>query len=179
MSYCSGKTKAIVAVTAEGETIKYLVNNPPIDVELIQKYISVVTGQGLNLDNCGGLNNYGSTTYDGYVDLVGVTVSNCFGSKPSVDGILSPGFDDVYYSPTVSVSHSPGEWELTITNTSGLAHRIRYPSKPMYKVSCDDECPEGFCKCVIPEYPGYCCLDCTATAASIRSIINDLRVRNG
>lgn len=46
-------------------------------------------------------------------------------------------------------------------------------------VACDDECPEGFCKCIIPEYPGYCCLDCGATAASIRAITNELRGKNG
>ncbi|MBN3924004.1 hypothetical protein [Nostoc sp. NMS4] len=44
-----------------------------------------------------------------------------------------------------------------------------------YQISCGDECPEGFCKCIIPEYPGYCCLDCTAIAASIREITNSLR----
>jgi hypothetical protein len=179
MAFCSGKSKAVVAVTSNGETIKYIIANPPVDVTLIQKHVSVVTGQGLNLNNCGGLNNYGFTTYDGYVEMVGVTVGGCSGVKPSVDGVLTPGTDNVYYPPTASVSHSPGEWELTITNTSGLAHRIRYPSKPMYKVSCDDECPEGFCRCEIPEYPGYCCLDCAATSGNIRAITNDLRAKNG
>lgn len=48
-----------------------------------------------------------------------------------------------------------------------------------FVVTCDDDCPEGFCKCIIPEYPGYCCLDCNATAASIRAITNDLRGKNG
>jgi hypothetical protein len=172
MSYCSGKTTATVAVTSEGKTIKYLVNNPPIDVELIQKYISVVTGQGLNLDNCGGLNNYGSTTYDGYVDLVRVTVSNCFGSKPSVDGVLSPGFNDVYYSATVSVSRSLGDWELTISNTEGVVHKIRYLNKPIYNVSCDDDCPEGFHKCTHNKFPGYCCVPCKATGDHLKNIAN-------
>ncbi|MCC5625111.1 hypothetical protein LC574_29075, partial [Nostoc sp. CHAB 5715] len=48
-----------------------------------------------------------------------------------------------------------------------------------FKVSCGDECPEGFCKCPIPEYPGYCCLDCASIAASIRAITNGLRAKNG
>ncbi|MBC6436215.1 hypothetical protein FM036_45630 [Nostoc sp. HG1] len=47
-----------------------------------------------------------------------------------------------------------------------------------FSVSCGD-CPEGFCRCVIPEYPGYCCLDCNATAAKIRTITNELRSKNG
>lgn len=47
-----------------------------------------------------------------------------------------------------------------------------------YTVSCDDDCPEGFCKCEIAEYPGYCCLDCNSIARSIRDITNDLRAKN-
>ncbi|MEH2169333.1 MAG: hypothetical protein V7K41_22280 [Nostoc sp.] len=47
-----------------------------------------------------------------------------------------------------------------------------------YTVACGDDCPEGFCKCEISEYPGYCCLNCNATARSIRDITNNLRVKN-
>lgn len=50
-----------------------------------------------------------------------------------------------------------------------------YPGS--FHVTCGD-CPEGFCKCIIPEYPGYCCLDCNAAAASIRSITNELKGKN-
>lgn len=42
-----------------------------------------------------------------------------------------------------------------------------------------DDCPPGTCKCHSESYPGYCCLDCSATAASIRSITNELRRKNG
>ena len=49
-----------------------------------------------------------------------------------------------------------------------------------YKVDCIRErCPEGYCECKIDNYPGYCCLDCAATAASIRAITNDLKGKNG
>ncbi|QHG15810.1 hypothetical protein [Nostoc sp. ATCC 53789] len=50
---------------------------------------------------------------------------------------------------------------------------------PKYTVACGDGCPEGFCRCTTPGYPGYCCLDCNSTAASIRFITNDLKGRNG
>ncbi|MDZ8108986.1 MAG: hypothetical protein RM338_25640 [Nostoc sp. DedQUE12a] len=169
MAFCSGKSKAIVAVTSNGETLKYIIDNPPVDVILIPKDVSIVSGQGLNVDNCGGLNNYGSITYNGYVEMVGITVGNCNGLKPSVDGVLSPGTDDVYYPPTVSISRSV-VWELTISNTGGVAHRIRYPNKPVYEVSCDDDCPEGSHKCTHNKYPGYCCVPCKEVANRINNI---------
>ncbi|MDZ8085616.1 MAG: hypothetical protein RMY16_08470 [Nostoc sp. DedQUE12b] len=172
MAYCSGKSKAVIAVTSNGETIKYIVSNPPVDVTLIQKHVSVVTGEGLNLDNCGGLNNYGSITYDGYVEMVGITVNACSGSKPSVDGVLSPGTNDVYYPPTVLISRSLGDWELTITNTEGVAHKIRYPTKPIYEVSCDDDCPEGSHKCTHNKYPGYCCVPCKEMGDRLKNMAN-------
>lgn len=68
---------------------------------------------------------------------------------------------------------------LKIEDNSGGTRTLGVPNCNSYKVSCDDECPEGFCKCIIPEYPGYCCLDCAATAASIRAITNELRAKNG
>lgn len=170
MAFCTGKTKAIIAVTSDGETIKYIVSNPPVDVTLIQKHVTVVTGQGLDLGNCGGLNNYGSITYDGYVEMVGITVTGCSGLKPSVDGVLSPGISDVYYAPTVSISRSLGDWELTITNTEGVVHKIRYSNKPVYQVSCDDDCPEGSHKCKHDKYPGYCCVPCKEVAQRINNI---------
>lgn len=39
-----------------------------------------------------------------------------------------------------------------------------------YQVSCDDECPPGYCKCPSDKYPGYCCLDCKAVASRINSL---------
>jgi len=47
-----------------------------------------------------------------------------------------------------------------------------------FNVQCG-KCPPGTCECVSPIYPGYCCLDCSATAASIRAITNELRAKNG
>lgn len=33
------------------------------------------------------------------------------------------------------------------------------PNVINYTVSCDDECPPGYCKCECTNYPGYCCYD--------------------
>ncbi|MFN6484630.1 MULTISPECIES: hypothetical protein [unclassified Nostoc] len=46
-----------------------------------------------------------------------------------------------------------------------------------YTIQCG-RCPEGTCECASPIYPGYCCNDCESSAASIRSITNDLRRLN-
>ncbi|MEH2243548.1 hypothetical protein [Nostoc sp.] len=46
------------------------------------------------------------------------------------------------------------------------------------EVACGD-CPPGYCRCEMSGYPGYCCLDCHATAEQIRVITNDLRSKNG
>ncbi|MEH2243387.1 hypothetical protein [Nostoc sp.] len=46
------------------------------------------------------------------------------------------------------------------------------------EVACGD-CPPGYCRCEMPGYPGYCCLDCHATAEQIRVITNELRLKNG
>ena len=72
-----------------------------------------------------------------------------------------------------------GGFTLTASNSAGQSITRKYDAKPVFTVACGDDCPEGFCKCIIPEYPGYCCLDCSATAASIHAITNQLRGKNG
>ena len=48
-----------------------------------------------------------------------------------------------------------------------------------FQVACNARCPDGFCECPSPGYPGYCCLDCASTASNIRTITNELRAKNG
>jgi len=47
-----------------------------------------------------------------------------------------------------------------------------------WNVVCDNDCPEGTCKCPSPIYPGYCCLDCASVATTIHAITNDLKAKN-
>jgi hypothetical protein len=67
---------------------------------------------------------------------------------------------------------------IQIVNSSGNSFVKQGECPIKYTVACDDGCPEGFCKCSSPEYPGYCCLDCNATANEIRSITQSLKAHN-
>jgi hypothetical protein len=170
MSYCAGKSQAKVTVNGQ-EPISFISNNPPVDVTVLEKQISRVTGEGLNLSNCGGLGNTGTIQFNGYVELVSVTVQGCSGLKPSVDGVLAPGTGDVYYPATVTVNHFK-EWELKIFDATGLVFSKIFSTEPKYTVACDDDCPEGSYKCTHNKYPGYCCVPCKKVGDRLKNIAN-------
>lgn len=88
----------------------------------------------------------------------------------------------IQYLGTVFTPNVANKYQIIISNTSGIElfkEEKDTTIPPKYEVACGEECPEGFCKCITPEYPGYCCLDCNSTAASIRAITNDLKGKNG
>lgn len=186
MSYCLGSTKAKINISISEkliETIKF--DKPPINVNLQHGQTAQVQGAGLDLNNCGQFNNYQIIEYSGFVVLVSTSVATpssnsagfCSGLKPSVNGVLTPGTNDVYHPSATIVRQYSSDWILTVVDSLGRIIVKKYSTEPTYTVACGDECPEGFCKCIIPEYPGYCCLDCNSAAASIRSITNSLRGR--
>lgn len=41
-----------------------------------------------------------------------------------------------------------------------------------YKISCDDECPEGSHRCTHNKYPGYCCIPCKETGDRLKNMAN-------
>ena len=67
---------------------------------------------------------------------------------------------------------------LQIMHNGQLLFQDQGECPVVYDVQCT-KCPEGTCECPTPNYPGYCCLDCASTAASIRAITNNLRAKNG
>ncbi|MEH2331569.1 hypothetical protein [Nostoc sp.] len=102
------------------------------------------------------------------------------GFAPAMDGKLIRG-PYYYFISDFGFEEIAGTINCQIEITSNgktFTDTIMCPNGA-YNVSCGNECPEGFCKCIIPEYPGYCCLDCSATATQIREITNDLRAKNG
>ncbi|MEH1906649.1 hypothetical protein [Nostoc sp.] len=99
----------------------------------------------------------------------------CQGSKQAKVSLSN----QEYIFQNVPIKVSCEGTTLLIEDSSGAARNVEVPNCNSYKVSCGDDCPEGFCKCHSDSYPGYCCLDCLATAASIRSITNELRSKNG
>lgn len=43
-----------------------------------------------------------------------------------------------------------------------------------YTVTCDEDCPEGHCKCDTIEYPGYCCLPCSQVAKKLLVVARNI-----
>jgi len=75
-----------------------------------------------------------------------------------------------------------GGYKIIISTVSGgklYEDKKAGNAPPNFTVACGKNCPEGSHKCTHNKYPGYCCLDCSATAASIRAITNELRAKNG
>lgn len=67
---------------------------------------------------------------------------------------------------------------IIISHNGQSIHKDQGACPTIYDVQCK-RCPEGTCECKTPIYPGYCCLDCSTTAASIRTITNELKTKNG
>lgn len=70
-----------------------------------------------------------------------------------------------------SCSTATGEQVCEILVNGGGLFRSNIRCPGDYKVACGDECPPGMCKCPIPQYPGYCCLDCAQVAARINNLV--------
>lgn len=187
MSYCLGSNKAKINIFIGAkltETINF--DNPPININLQHGQTAQIQGEGLNSVTCGGLGNYAIREYNAYVALIPFSYRNpnvgnyCPGLKFLQNDIWVNPDNDVYYPGTAKIIRQYStDWILSASNNQGQTITRIYLTEPKFIVSCDDDCPEGFCKCIIPEYPGYCCLDCGSAAASIRSITNELRAKNG
>lgn len=188
MIYCIGASKATITVSINNQIVEKVISNlPAVNVNLQHGQTAQIQGAGVDLNNCGQLNNYAIREYNGFLTFVAISVvtpaSNpagfCSGLKPAVNGETTSGTDDVYHSSAKIIRQYSSDWVLTVIDSAGRIITREYLIEPTYTVACDDECPEGFCKCLTPEYPGYCCLNCASTAASIRTITNELRGKNG
>ncbi|OUL28782.1 hypothetical protein [Nostoc sp. 106C] len=59
---------------------------------------------------------------------------------------------------------------LIVTDSLGNVLYSINVDKCDFSVSCDDDCPNGYCKIDCPSYPGYCCIN----EAKIKSLTNQL-----
>lgn len=194
MSYCNGEKKATVAYTSKaGISTKFFTNNVPIDVDCNDEsrtgqFIFTLKDYGY-AGNCqssgilytddiiGDSYQVFSTTNPGpYVNCPWYEV-NFFIGENKINSFLKSFRYSITQSP--NPSYSVGGKFLKIKDASGRVIFKAEVKNCSQQITCGDECPEGFCKCSSPGYPGYCCLDCAATAANIRTITNDLRLKNG
>lgn len=177
-TYCNEKSKAILTYTRSNkEKVRYEFTKVPIDVSVT----SNGTPGTYRFYGTGDDSIFYQFTASGFNP--GYRVNSGFngrGLTPTMNGIfIKP--ENYYYvsgSGIETLTAAIQTCQINVTgNGNNLVDTIECPDGG-YKVTCGDDCPEGFCKCVTSEYPGYCCLDCNATAAQIRAITNDLRGQN-
>ncbi|MEH2437369.1 MAG: hypothetical protein V7K25_24565 [Nostoc sp.] len=180
MSYCKleDKTATVTWHYGNGEKMTFIANTVPINVLV-------------------GSENYGFWTVDTYDDITQSYVAHYNGTEadiPETNGrtlqtvtgrVISTDSTTVAGSVRIrSAFFTPSTYNAYIKVLDVSGKQIFQDSSssstpPIFKVACGTSCPDGYCKCEIPEYPGYCCLDCAATATSIRLITNELRSKNG
>ena len=204
-TYCTiDNTKAVISVTKNGQTLKIVSNNPPIsttcknnldapDCTAMRVVVNTLDNKG-NRETIiktadapiGGLRIESSSKILS-LQCRGTPAGSCIPFGWYVIGDLTGTSTFFYVSATIEsitlVSGNnptqPTQKGIIIKDKTGAVIYDDDAADCNVNVQCDDDCPTGTYKCSSPIYPGYCCLDCNATAASIRAITNDLRLLNG
>ncbi len=196
MLYCEGKTKAIIKyVASSGQEIKHEFLQVPIEIDCADvprtgRFIYTVRASGYNFGTCTPIG-------DRAFGLTVVADSYAISSAPPLGGYETCIFNDYnFYIATEKVNTFLGTSDAIITSIAnpnyspgGKYLTIKFQGSEIFKtqvkncdysVTCDDECPEGYLKCVIPEYPGYCCIPCDDIKSGIIGITAILKgINNG
>jgi hypothetical protein len=186
--YCATNSKkAKVSYINEAGAKETFVNDAPIDVSI--KTISYVTNCwrffGIG-DDGASYELFASGQVPSYTLNTGL---NSRGYIPTMDGHLLASQDYYYvsgygYAAANSSEATPGyhtsgscnntsiRCQIIITNASNNIVFTDYVKCPGdFSVTCDDNCPEGYCRIECPHYPGYCCLN----ENTINSLITKLK----
>jgi hypothetical protein len=170
MSFCSAGDIATVTYNfGYGEKI-YKTTNSPINIEAADIRTKITYG----------LAWFKPSNHPDQFDIVEGTVTIVSGcANDNLDNsylVLSNGFIPFFQGKNAcSISFESLPALIKITDSQNIIYQETGNRKPSYRVGCGDNCPEGFCKCEISEYPGYCCLNCTETAQKINNIANKIR----
>lgn len=192
MSYCTTEDTSALLTYIDGENIRKEVTfkNVPIEVT-----VSDIDKESFFFDGGRPLNHFAPG------EITGVSCTGTFrqiGDNPSTElpctyilstavitgNRLQSEFDSTYSDNTgdmtFKVDYKSTQNIIRVFSNGELIFKDVGVAPITFKVECIRvRCPEGFCECPIPVYPGYCCLDCAATAANIRAITNDLKGKNG
>ncbi len=187
MTYCAGRSKAIVEYSFNGKIKIFETDLVPIEVEKIEPENSGVcwrfTGQGV------GNNSYYEHFACGQSPSY---VSNGAGLNLFMDGAMIQSSGYYYRFGTNSLSRvdkmSAGnnlitsgncdclqDCEIKISKAGQIIFSDKGPCPVKFDVACDDDCPEGSHKCRHNKYPGYCCIPCKQTGQRINNIANKIR----
>jgi hypothetical protein len=179
---CEGREKATIRIVfVDGSSIDIVSNHPGVTVSLEPATTSGdavihVIGTAYRA-GCVIANNYdeiyGETDASHSLSLVSIDNNSCpngaFYSIPD----LSNGNGTVWVKGSAQIVKvgAKNGCKISVSDRTGVIFtKTVNQSCPTYKIFCDEDCPEGQCKCHSDDYPGYCCNDCSATAARIDAI---------
>jgi len=179
MSYCKGSQKATVIYTNSSKVrVRREVEAPINAVVILPKIPGTYRFYGTGDDKI-----FYQFTAQG--TNPGYAINSGFNSRvytPTMNGVFIKPQDYYYVSGYgIGTLIAPVDYcQIQVTGGSNFTDKIECPDGN-YQVSCDDDCPSGFCKCHSDSYPGYCCNDCNATSASLQNISNQLlkKLKNG
>ncbi|MEH1790323.1 MAG: hypothetical protein V7L23_33360 [Nostoc sp.] len=187
---CEGKKSGTVQITfADGSRLNVVSQHPGVTVTITPVVVSgsetlSVTGSAYAA-GCVLLPNhtevYGSVSAGTSVTLYETDNNSCpngayYGISPGTSGNGT-----VWVKGSVSLSEvgTNNGYRIDISDTTGLIFtKTVAGSAPTYQIACESDCPDGTCKCHSDSYPGYCCNDCSNTAAQINAITQLARAKN-
>lgn len=188
MRYCENKSSATINITwSGGENKQVISENPYVDVSAIttadyslEYYYSPIGigGAGTYANSIGSFAYpliLGSVTYSNPSEYGG----NKYSDVSYVDGSNNAGtiaiVHNSVYGHTVSnlkLTTSSIQTQVTINDSQGKTIVVSASGTAAWKVTCDEECPEGSHKCTHNKYPGYCCVPCKEVGDKLKNIAN-------
>ena len=167
MSYCNQGDKPKVNYSfGDGSKGEFLANTSPIDV-LTSTEPGVEAGYTYQDPNLPGQRTVAGNSYT--TEFLEI----CQKGQTAIR-IFKNGFEVLYscYLPgsLLTVAAIPEKCVLKVNNSANVnLFTIKGKCPVNFTVACID-CPDGQCKCVSTNYPGYCCLPCSQVALEIASI---------
>lgn len=151
-------------------TVNFNLNNSEnlqLDVA-VDNYADII----FNNTTIGRANSYGSI--QGFL-ITGNSGTNtltfdCVNEKGSEEPEKNPG--GLYFKLNIRKSNC----RILINDSETVLYNKVFNECPTYEVACNDECPEGYCKCASTNYPGYCCIPSNKIKAQL--IASKIAVRN-
>ncbi|QSJ18747.1 hypothetical protein JYQ62_08300 [Nostoc sp. UHCC 0702] len=171
MTYCNEKNKAIVTYIKNNQSTRYETNFIPIDVEVVKNDSGTYRFYGVGDDGV----SYEFTANGINPGYAANTGFNGRGVTPTMNGLfIQPQWYYYVSGYGIQILQSTAICQIKVTGSgNNFTDNIDCPGN--YKVSCDDDCPDGYMRCECPGYPGYCCIPCHEIRNEIASITAAVR----
>lgn len=174
MPFCDGSTSATIRFKFPGEPEDGILieTGLPIEVQEVNLPRGIfVRGHGFG-QQCVDLPDY-------ELFVIDPGTATITGTQLTPNGICGPGTgqflislsdgrtvrDPLYtnWQPTPTAFFREAVCGFRVRDNQGriVFEKLQTQCPEYVRVSCGDECPEGYCKCPTLKYPGYCCCKCS------------------